>query len=207
MSVKHGLLAMLNRRSMHGYELGRELEDELGPSWAVNYGQVYTTLERLARDGFVVQSETVSTAEAPDRKLYTVTPAGRAELRRWFLAPIEGVGVGRDELYAKILLGLTAEIDIDDVIHVERKAQLRRIGQLTEAKERLNPDLDLAAVLQLDMSIMKTDAVIQWLDSAESKIRAAVASQASGLKNDATRALTPRRDAATPSDAKERGRR
>lgn len=207
MSVKHGLLAMLNRRSMHGYELGRELEDELGSSWAVNYGQVYTTLERLARDGFVVQSETVSTAEAPDRKLYTVTPAGRAELRRWFLAPIEGVGVGRDELYAKILLGLTAEVDIDDVIHVERKAQLRRIGRLTEAKERLDPQLDLAAVLQLDMSIMKTDAVIQWLDAAESKIRAAAASPANDLKNDASRAATPRRDATTPSDAKTRERR
>ena len=73
MSVKHGILAVLERRSMHGYELRRDLEDELGPAWAVNYGQIYTTLERLVRDGLVVQSETVSTADAPDRKLYTVT--------------------------------------------------------------------------------------------------------------------------------------
>ena len=60
MSVKHGLLAVLDRHSMHGYDLRRELEVELGPEWAVNYGQIYSTLERLVRDGLVVQSETVS---------------------------------------------------------------------------------------------------------------------------------------------------
>ncbi len=81
MSVKHGLLAVLNRRSMHGYELRKELVDGLGPEWNVNYGQVYSTLERLVRDGLCVQSETVSVVDAPDRKLYTVTPAGRAELQ------------------------------------------------------------------------------------------------------------------------------
>ena len=79
MSVKHGLLAVLDRRSMHGYELRKELVDGLGPEWNVNYGQVYSTLERLVRDGLCVQSETVSVADAPDRKLYTVTPAGRAD--------------------------------------------------------------------------------------------------------------------------------
>ena len=90
MSVKYGLLAVLDRHSMHGYDLRRELEVELGPEWAVNYGQIYSTLERLVRDGLVVQSETVSSAEAPDRKLYTVTPGGRAELREWFLTPVGG---------------------------------------------------------------------------------------------------------------------
>ena len=87
MSVRHGLLAVLNRRSMHGYELRKELVDGLGPEWNVNYGQIYSTLERLVRDGLCVQSETVSVVDAPDRKLYTVTPAGRAELRSWFLTP------------------------------------------------------------------------------------------------------------------------
>ena len=39
MSVKHGLLAVLNRRSMHGYELRKELVDGLRTEWNVNYGQ------------------------------------------------------------------------------------------------------------------------------------------------------------------------
>ena len=53
---------------MHGYDVRRELESELGSEWSVTYGQVYTTLERLVRDGLVVQSDTVAGADAPDRK-------------------------------------------------------------------------------------------------------------------------------------------
>lgn len=181
MSVRHGLLALLDRRSMHGYELRRELEDELGPEWAVNYGQVYSTLERLVRDELVVQSETISTAEAPDRKLYTVTPKGRAHLRQWFLTPIGGIETSRDEMYAKVLLALTGDVDIEEVVQVERKAQLRRIGQLTTLKEQLDPELELSSVLYLDMSIMKTEAIITWLDTAEARIRKAVTSGATGV--------------------------
>lgn len=181
MSVRHGILALLDRRSMHGYELGRELSDQLGSGWAVNYGQIYSTLERLSRDGFIVQSETVSSAEAPDRKLYTVTPAGRTELRCWFLTPVESADTGREELYAKIMLGLTGDVDIEDVIHAQRKGQLRRIGELTAMKERLDQALHLESVLQLDMFILKTEAVIRWLDIAEERIRKARAARPEGV--------------------------
>lgn len=181
MSVSYGLLAALNRRSMHGYELRKELVDGLGPEWNVNYGQIYSTLERLVRDGMLVQSETVAVDAAPERKLYTVTPAGRTELRRWFLTPVEGPETGRDELYAKVVLGLTGDVDLEQVIQAQRKGQLRRIGLLTELKEQLDPELDLAAMLQVDLSIAKTDAVIQWLDTAEARIRKAAASQPTGI--------------------------
>lgn len=181
MSVRHGLLALLNRRSMHGYELRRELGDELGEAWTVNYGQVYSTLERLTRDGLVVQSETVSSVDAPDRKLYTVTPAGRTELREWFLSPTSGNDDSRDELYAKIVLGLTGDVDVEQVIQVQRKGQLRRIGLLTGLKESLDPELDLAGVLHADLAIAKTEAIIHWLDTAEAKIGKVATAQVNGI--------------------------
>lgn len=158
---------------MHGYELRRELETELGADWAVNYGQIYTTLERLVRDGLVVQSDTVAVSDAPDRKLYTVTPAGRTELRRWFLAPVEGSEVRRDELFAKIVLGLTSDVDVSQILHVQRKCELRHMAELTTLKEQHDLELDLAAVLQLDLFIMRTESTIRWLDTAEAKIRKA----------------------------------
>lgn len=181
MSVKHGLLAALNRRSMHGYELRRQLADELGPEWNVNYGQVYSTLERLVRDGLCVQSETVSVADAPDRKLYTVTPAGRTELRRWFLSATEEHDTERDELYAKVVLGLTGDVEVGDVIQAQRKGLLRRIGSLTSLKEKLDQELELVEVLQLDLSIAKTEAVIRWLNAAEARISRAETNVISGV--------------------------
>jgi DNA-binding PadR family transcriptional regulator len=173
---------------MHGYELRNELVDELGSEWAVNFGQVYSTLERLVRDGLVVQSETVSSGEAPDRKLYTLTPAGRSDLRQWFLTPLDGIEARRDELYAKVLLSLTGDVPFDDVVQVERKAQLRRIGELTAIKEQLDPEVELSAVLDIDLSIMKTEAVINWLDTAESRVHKSITSPAAGV----TRTARPR---------------
>ena len=200
MSVKHGLLAILDRRSMHGYELRRELVDELGPDWALNFGQVYTTLERLVRDGLVVQSETLSSASAPDRKLYTVTPSGRTELRRWFLAPVEGVEAGRDELYAKIMLALTGDLDVEQVTQAQRKGLLKAIGSLTAAKEDLDPDLDLAATLHIDLLIGRTDALLRWLDTAEARIRRATQTGASGVDARAGTHLVP----VVPTEADEK---
>ncbi len=208
MSVKFGVLAVLDRRSMHGYELRRELEIELGSEWAVNYGQIYSTLERLCRDTLVVQSETVSSADAPDRKLYTITPSGRAELNAWFMEPVNGVDSGRDELYAKVALAMTGGMDVERVIQAQRKGQLRRIGLLTEIKEQHDPDIELTSVLQLDMAIMKTEAVIKWLDSAEKKIHTSAAGGPGGVssRRGGNGALADANVAGDPRPISKRGR-
>lgn len=180
MSVRFGILAILDRRSMHGYDIRRELESNLGSEWSVNYGQVYSTLERLVRDGLVVQSDTVSVVDAPDRKLYTVTPEGRAALKRWFLTPAGAGEAHRDELFAKLMLGMASDVDVSDIIHAQRKSELRRIAELTSLKESMDPALDLPEVLQLDLLILRTEAVIRWLEIAESKIERASASAGPG---------------------------
>ena len=53
MSIRHGLLALLEREPMYGYQLRSEFESATGSTWPLNVGQVYTTLSRLERDGLV----------------------------------------------------------------------------------------------------------------------------------------------------------
>ncbi len=206
MSVRHGMLALLERRSMHGYELGRELKGELGAEWSVNYGQVYTTLERLVRDGFVVQSDTVEVADAPDRKLYTLTPAGRTELRGWFLTPVETTEVRRDELFAKVLFGLTSDVGVEEIIQVQRKRELRRMAELTAAKERWDAALDVAEVLQLDLHILRAEATIRWLETAEAKIAKTAGSMPERLRVRDVTCDDERDSAEERTHAKGRGR-
>src|ERR671934_1824686 len=86
MSIKYAILGLLADRPLHGYELKAAYETELVPSTQLNYGQVYTTLERLARDGLVAH-EVVSQTERPDKKVYALTEAGRKELRAWLTRP------------------------------------------------------------------------------------------------------------------------
>jgi DNA-binding PadR family transcriptional regulator len=53
MSIRHGLLALLEEGPRYGYQLKSEFESRTGSTWPLNVGQVYTTLGRLERDGLV----------------------------------------------------------------------------------------------------------------------------------------------------------
>src|SRR5437764_4101463 len=88
MSIKYAMLGLLADRPLHGYELKAAYEAELVPTTQLNYGQVYTTLERLTRDGLVAH-EVITQAERPDKKVYALTKEGRKELQAWFAAPAQ----------------------------------------------------------------------------------------------------------------------
>ena len=53
MSVRHALLALLSEGPKYGLQLREEFEARTGEVWPLNVGQVYTTLQRLERDGLV----------------------------------------------------------------------------------------------------------------------------------------------------------
>ena len=53
MSVPHALLALLSEGPKYGLRLQNEFESRTGEVWPLNVGQVYTTLQRLERDGLV----------------------------------------------------------------------------------------------------------------------------------------------------------
>ncbi len=57
MSVRHALLALLSEGPKYGLQLRQEFEARTGEVWPLNVGQVYTTLQRLERDGLVASDE------------------------------------------------------------------------------------------------------------------------------------------------------
>ena len=66
MSVPHALLALLSEGPKFGLRLQTEFESRTGDVWPLNVGQVYTTLQRLERDGLV---ETDDSEAEGSRKL------------------------------------------------------------------------------------------------------------------------------------------
>lgn len=71
------ILGLLKERSMHGYQLSKQLTDTLGGFWRVSYGSLYPTLRRLETQGAV---ERVFTHEEVGRRknVYRITDAGEA---------------------------------------------------------------------------------------------------------------------------------
>ena len=79
MSVRHALLALLSDGPKYGMQLRDEYEGATGDVWPLNVGQVYTTLQRLERDGLVESDD----AAADERqKAFRITAPGRDRARR-----------------------------------------------------------------------------------------------------------------------------
>src|SRR5262245_60434351 len=126
MSVKHGLLALLERGPRYGYQLRAEFEDATGGTWPLNIGQVYTTLTRLERDGLVRALPESDGGQRP----YQITAAGRTEIALWFANPISQADRPRDELTIKLALAMTTpDIDVRAVVQTQRTATMRMLQE------------------------------------------------------------------------------
>ncbi len=177
MSVRHGLLALLDAGPKHGYQLRGEFEQATGGTWPLNIGQVYTTLNRLERDGLVTSAEDAdqeSDGAGGNRVRYRVTEEGRAELHSWLATPVGRDSRPRDELAIKLALALVvAGADVSTIVQTQRTATLRLMQQYTRLKADLPGGGDTAELswsLVLDSLIFAAEAEIRWLDHCEGRL-------------------------------------
>ncbi|MBA3745775.1 PadR family transcriptional regulator [Sporichthya sp.] len=165
MSIRNGLLALLEGGPKYGYQLRVEFEAATGATWPLNVGQVYTTLNRLERDGMV---EPAGEADDSGKVVYRITGAGRAELAIWFDEPIEHDARPRDELVIKLALAIaTPGVDALAVIDTQRAAAHRAIRAATRRKAAQNGSTDLANELVAEAAIFAAEAEVRWLDHCE----------------------------------------
>ena len=168
MSIKHGLLALLHRGPMYGYQLRTEFEGSTGSTWPLNVGQVYTTLTRLERDG-LVRSEGEPDSEG--RQVYALTPEGESEVRAWFSTPVTVRGRPRDELAIKVALAVTTPgVDVRNVVQTQRTATLRSLQEFTRLKAHADEVADAAWLLVLESMIFSAEAEARWLDHCETRV-------------------------------------
>jgi len=168
LSVRYGLLALLSQAPKYGYQLKSEFEQSTGATWTLNIGQVYSTLQRLERDGLVAENSPAGTDD--DHRSYQLTEAGHTDLVAWFAAPVpRDVSPPRSELTIKVVLALLLpNVDFHTVIQTQRAATMRGLQALTKAKlERAG---DLAWRVVVDSLIFNAQSEIQWLDHCEALV-------------------------------------
>ncbi|MDR1351864.1 MAG: PadR family transcriptional regulator [Treponema sp.] len=85
MSLKHGLLALLNHKPSSGWELDKMFHDSLDFFWQAQTSQVYRELNAMEKQGWL-SSELVYQTNKPNKKLYTITETGKQELQSWLLS-------------------------------------------------------------------------------------------------------------------------
>jgi DNA-binding PadR family transcriptional regulator len=167
LSVRYGLLALLDEAPRHGYNLKTAFERRTGGSWLLNIGQVYTTIQRLERDGMVEAA-----GGEDDRREYRITEAGRTQLATWFESPVVAEAPARDELTIKVLLAVAAgDIDVSALLQRQRRASIEQLQAYTRRKAQADPERDVAFLILLDALIFRTEAEVRWLDASDARIR------------------------------------
>src|SRR6516165_4597057 len=170
MSVRHALLALLSEGPKYGLQLRQEFEARTGQVWPLNVGQVYTTLQRLERDGLVASDDTVE--ESP-QKGFHITAEGEEELARWLRTPPDLSSPPRDELVIKVLIALRLPgVDVHEVVQAHRRYLVQLMQEWTRLKEYA-ADRDLGFGLVVDAELYRLDAVVRWLDAADGRIKRA----------------------------------
>jgi DNA-binding PadR family transcriptional regulator len=169
-SVRHALLALLSEGPKYGLQLRQEFEERTGEVWPLNVGQVYTTLQRLERDGLVV-SDGIS--EDGPQKGFRITAEGAEELTAWLRTPPDLSSPPRDELVIKVLIALRVRgVDVHEVMQAHRRYLVELMQEWTRLKEYA-ADRDLGFALVVDAELFRLEAVIRWLDAAEGRIKRA----------------------------------
>jgi DNA-binding PadR family transcriptional regulator len=169
MSVRHAMLALLSEGPKYGLRLREEFEERTGEVWPLNVGQVYTTLQRLERDGLV---ESDGTGEDGPQKVFRITADGERELAWWLRTPPDLSSPPRDELVMKVLIALRVPgADPHEVIQAHRRYLMQLMQQWTRIKEDEAGGLGLA--LAVDAELLRLDSVIRWLDVADTRIKRA----------------------------------
>jgi DNA-binding PadR family transcriptional regulator len=170
MSVRHALLALLSEGPKYGLQLREEFEARTGDVWPLNGGQVYTTLQRLERDGLV---ESDGTGEEGPQKGFRISAEGDQELARWLRTPPDLSSPPRDELVMKILVALhVPDADVHAVIQAHRRYLVELMQRWTRIKE-YEAGSELSMSLAIDAELFRLDSVVRWLDAAEARVNRA----------------------------------
>jgi DNA-binding PadR family transcriptional regulator len=174
-SVRHALLALLSEGPKYGLQLREEFESRTGEVWPLNVGQVYTTLQRLERDGLVASGDT---EPAGPQNSFMITPDGERELDGWLRTPPDLSSPPRDELVMKVLMALRIPgVDVHEVLQVHRNYLVGLMQQWTRLKE-YEAEFDLGLALAVDAELFRLDSVVRWLDAADARISRAAAGHA-----------------------------
>ncbi|MBP2705385.1 PadR family transcriptional regulator [Microbispora sp. RL4-1S] len=165
MSIGQVFLGLLESGPRHGYDLKRAYDDRFGHVRPLHYGQVYATLSRLLKDGFV-ELDGVEQVDGPERKRYAVTSAGVTDVDRWLSTAEKPELYLQNTLYTKVVLALLSGRSAADLLDVQRAEHLRHMRELTRRKA----SGDLADQLVCDHALFHLEADLRWLELTAARL-------------------------------------
>ena len=157
-------MALMADEPRYGYQLKTAFESATGGVWRLNIGQVYTTLDRLQRDGLVAVDA------AGEQKRYVLTPGGEDALGEWWQMTPSDDPPPRDELQLKVLLAIDQGPDHALAVITRQRTALTRLLQRHRRAHPAGDGAPLAEALVADALAVRAEADLRWLDLCEARI-------------------------------------
>ena len=165
MSIGHTLLGLLESGPRHGYDLKRAFDEKFGHDRPLHYGQVYSTMSRLLKNG-LVEVDGIEAGGGPERKRYAITDAGITDVDAWLGTPEKPEPYLQSTLYTKVVLALLTRRDANRILDTQRAEHLRLMRQLTRRKS----SGDLADQLICDHALFHLEADLRWLELTAARL-------------------------------------
>lgn len=166
MSISHTLLGLLEESGpRHGYDLKRAFDERFGHDRPLHYGQVYSTMSRLLKNG-LVEVDGIEAGGGPERKRYAITDAGITDVADWLSRPEKPEPYLQSTLYTKVVLALLTGRDAAEQLDTQRAEHLRLMRELTRRKQ----SGDLADQLICDHALFHLEADLRWLELTAARL-------------------------------------
>jgi DNA-binding PadR family transcriptional regulator len=164
--VQEVVLALLAKEPSHGYELRARLREALGPvGETMNAGQIYVTLSRLEKGGFISCEREPGLPDRPDRKVYALTPAGQQRVAEW-LTEVNWPGPAAAEFHLKLVAAAAGRLaDPLTIVDAQRRELLRLLRDAQRAA--LDEPAGTDAGLLLEGVVLRLQADLRWLEACE----------------------------------------
>lgn len=165
MDKSQTLLGLLQVQPSYGYDLKQSYDSHFGVRKPIAFGQVYSILARMVRDG-LIDALGEEAGSGPDRKRYAITDQGRSHLRTWIFTPDTPSVTLQSDLFAKTVIALLVDEDAESLLDVQRTEHIARMRTLTREKQRAS----FAEALTIDLALFHIEADLRWIEMTGARL-------------------------------------
>ena len=177
MSLDYAILGFLNYQPLSGYDLKKVFDRSVKHFWHADQSQIYRTLSRLTSES-LVQVEVVEQSDRPDRKVYSITPAGRKKLRIWLSAPFPQGESHSTPLVQVFFSGQLTDMEVVEKLNATLNGMRHQMEQYEMVPEKVQEFAALANsqrelfywFLTLEFGKRSLQMNIDWMESVIQRI-------------------------------------
>lgn len=173
--TRYAILGVLSHEAASGYDIKKFCDSSISYFWNENYAHIYPVLKQLEDDGLVVKRIEQNEGRPP-KNVYSITEAGRKELDKWLMIPVEDFQF-RNELLLKLFFSddVPNEIILDHINGV-RERHIKELASYGNMEDMLSKNAKNEKGLPLWMATLSygrlhAEAMLKWCEEAEELLK------------------------------------